>query len=113
MQRVVTDGMLSRFQGSPDPDRLPVAVRCSCRQKSPFTSWTSPPSFRSGSPVLHQELIDVRLHPGGRLARADGVENHDARIEATLRNLQPRAIRRWAVRAREMRFADEERRRRT
>ena len=37
-----------------------------------------------------QQLVDVRIHARRRLAGADGAENHDARVEAALRDRQPR-----------------------
>jgi hypothetical protein len=36
-----------------------------------------------------QELVDVRIHAGRRLAGADGVQDHDAGVEAPLRDGEP------------------------
>ena len=56
-----------------------------------------------------QELFDIRIHAGGRLSRADGAENHHTRVEAPLRNREPRRLRRAPRRRVVMRLAQDER----
>ena len=64
-----------------------------CRQKSPFTSRTSPPTLRAGSSrAIREELLDVRIHARRRLAGADGPDDGHARVEPALWNDEPRRL---------------------
>src|SRR2546422_1961629 len=112
VQRVVADaGMQPDFEvvrfatgGLQHPLYLPAEVPLHFEDEStdfPLRIARSPP----------QELIDVRIHARGGLAGADGAENHDARVEAALRNRQPRGDGCRAGRAPEVRFAEDEGRR--
>ena len=56
-----------------------------------------------------KQLLDVRIHAAGRLPGADGAEHHDARVEASLRDRQPRRIRCSAGCGVEVRFAEHQR----
>src|SRR5438552_14868716 len=87
VQRVVADaGMQPDFEvvrfatgGLQHPLYLPAEVPLHFEDEStdfPLRIARAPP----------QELIDVRIHARGGLAGADGAENHDARVEAALRN---------------------------
>jgi hypothetical protein len=57
-----------------------------------------------------EQLIDVGVHTGGRLSGADRAENHDARVEAPLRDRQPGRRRRRTWIAERVRLAQDQER---